>query len=597
MTNTKGKVSSRQSARTFLLFRPYWKPALFLLLLTLLSTAVVAVEPLIQKYLFDRLTGPISGPGAASTEHFILWATFAMFVVVTGGEAVILAANYFSWKLRLRVNQRLLDIVVTHIYNLSLAYHQRETIASLRTRIDKAVNGFCSVLFDITFSILPSILYLGCTIFFMLSLSPQLSLVVLLFAPLPAVIGIFAGRISSRREKVLLEHWVSIFSRFHETLSLIKTVKSFVMEDSERTKFLGQVESTNNIVRRGVGVDSLFNAGKNMTLALARLSVLGFGALLVVRGQTTVGTLVAFLSYTGGMSGPVIGLAGVYESYQKGKLYLGMLFDILDTPQAVQDQDGATALTNVSGAIEFRQVAFSYDPKRVILKDISFTIPAGSTVALVGPSGSGKTTIIDLLNRYYDPAGGAILIDGTDIRQVTQKSLRHNIGMVLQDTALFNDTVRNNIAIANEEASDEEIFAAARAASADKFITKLSDGYDTQVGERGASVSGGERQRLAIARAILKNPPILIFDEASSNLDSQSEAVVQEAIEQLAGNKTLIIIAHRLSTIKKADLILVIENGQVVESGGHEDLVRAGGTYSRLVSLQDIHGSIASAKQ
>ena len=581
----------RPSARALMLFRPYWKPALWLLLLTLLSTCVVAVEPLVQKYLFDKLAGPIPGHGATSAEHFIFWAVIAMGLVITLGETVALAANYFSWKLRLRVNQRLLDAVVTHIYNLSLSYHQHETIASLRTRIDKAVNGFCSVLFDMTFSILPSALYLVCTIFFMLSLSRELSVVALFFAPLPAIIGIFAGRISSRREKVLLDRWVSIFSRFHETLSLIKSVKSFVMEDSERTKFLGEVDSTNNIVRRGVGVDSLFNAGKNMALAAARLSVLGYGALLVVQGHTTVGTLVAFLSYTGGLSGPVIGLAGIYESYKKGQVYLTMLFEILDTPKVVEDKEGAATLGRVQGNVEFQNVGFSYEPTREILKDISFSIPAGSTVALVGPSGSGKTTIIDLLNRFYDPARGRILVDGVDIRDVTQNSLRKNIGMVLQDTALFNDTVRNNIAIADLQASDEQIQAAAKAASADRFIAKLSNGYDTEVGERGACLSGGERQRIAIARAILKNPPILVFDEASSNLDSESEAIVQEAIEQLSGNKTLMIIAHRLSTIKRADVILVIENGKVVESGKHDDLVKAGGTYSRLVSLQSMTAS------
>ena len=245
-------------------------------------------------------------------------------------------------------------------------------------------------------------------------------------------------------------------------------------------------------------------------------------------------------------------------------------------------------LTKVRGDIEFRDVTFGYRPDRQVLRNISFTVEAGKTVAIVGPSGSGKTTLVDLLNRFYDPQQGSVLIDGKDLKSVNQKSLRKQIGMVLQDTALFNDTVRNNLMLANPDATPEQLALATRAANVDSFVARFPEGIDTEVGARGASVSGGERQRLAIARALLKNPAILVFDEASSNLDSDSESLVQEAIAQLRGTKTLLVIAHRLSTIKTADLILVVEHGTLVEQGTHAELIKLGGVYSRLAAWQSL---------
>lgn len=347
---------------------PFWKTAALVIVLTLLTAGIHAIEPLIQKQIFDALAGQVSIFQDMTSLKFISLAVLALVSLVLLSEAVTFTATYLSWKLRLKTNYKLLDAVVSRIYELSLSYHQRETIASLRTRIDRGINGFCSVLFDISFSILPSVLYLACTIVFMFMLSWKLSLVALFFAPLPAIIGIFAGKIASEREKVLMKRWIEIFSRFHETLSLIKVVKSFAREDAERNKFLGEVDKANQIVSRGVAVDSMLGSGKNISMAFGRIAVLGFGAYLIMQGEITIGTLVAFLSYVGGLSMPVIGLAGVYEAYRKARVYIELIFEVIDTPKEVEDSPDAVEMPRPAGAVTFENVHFAYRPDRPILQ-------------------------------------------------------------------------------------------------------------------------------------------------------------------------------------------------------------------------------------
>ncbi|HEY9776345.1 MAG TPA: ABC transporter ATP-binding protein [Planktothrix sp.] len=568
---------------------PYWKNVILILFLTLLTSAVNSVEPMVQKLLIDALTTGGSTVRYAQSLMGSVMLTIALLVLLAiARETVGGLSNYLSWRLRLRTNHKILDSAVGKIYSLSLSFHQNETIGSIMTRLDRGITGFSSVLFDITLTLLPSLLYLACTIVFMFMMDARLAWVALFFAPLPALIGIRSSKISAEREKQLLSRWMCIYSRFHEGLNLIKTVKSFLLENGEQKRFLNAVEDTNELVRSGVKIDAKYNFLKDICMDAGRLAVLSYGAYLIVHHEITIGTLVAFLAYTGSLFGPMLGLAGMYETLRKARVYVDTIFDIIDTADSVSDRTDAREMPTVRGAIEFDHVAFAYRGDRPVLKDTCFQVQPGSMVALVGPSGSGKTTIVDLLNRFYDPQIGRVLLDGVDVRELKQKSLRSHIGMVLQDTALFNDTIKNNIACARPDASDDEIARAARAAGADRFIEKKPEGYATQVGERGVLLSGGERQRIAIARAILKDPQIFIFDEASSNLDAESEELVQQAITELAKTKTVFVIAHRLSTIRKADLILVLRGGEIVEQGRHDELVEKGGLYHKLVAVQAI---------
>jgi ATP-binding cassette subfamily B protein len=385
----------------------------------------------------------------------------------------------------------------------------------------------------------------------------------------------------------LLDQWSRIYSHFNEVLSGIVTVRSFSMEDAEKKRFLREVNAANQVVIRGVGLDTGLGAVTNLVVAFARIAALALGGMFVIEGPITVGTLIAFLGYVGGLFGPVQGLTGIYQTIQKAYVSLDEIFSILDIQEHLGDAADAIELSQVHGKVAFENVEFRYEQlERPILNGINLEVKPGQTLAIVGPSGAGKTTLMALLMRFYDPQEGRIRLDEVDLRKFKQSSLRRNIGTVLQDPLLFNDTVRNNIAYGKPEAGLDQVEQAAQSANAEKFIQQLPERYETMVGERGTRLSVGERQRIAIARALLKNPPILILDEATSSLDAESEALVQEALDRLMKDRTTFVIAHRLATVVRADRIIVLKNGQIVESGSHQQLLRARGYYASLVERQ-----------
>jgi len=314
--------------------------------------------------------------------------------------------------------------------------------------------------------------------------------------------------------------------------------------------------------------------------------MLWFGARMVLDGSLSVGSLVAFIWYLGKMYKPMQELSKMTDAYSKAAIGYERIREVLDYDGEVRDRPGARRVKRLRGDIEFDHVTFAYDPKAPILEDVTFKIKAGQIAALVGPTGSGKTTTISLVSRFYDVMSGAVKIDGIDVRDYQQRSLRENISVVLQETVLFQGTVWQNIAYGKPDASRAEIMKAAELANASEFIEKMPNGYDTLVGERGVSLSGGQRQRIAIARAVIRKTPILILDEPSSGLDAESEKLVFEALDRLMEGKTSIVIAHRLSTIRAADVIFVIKEGRLVESGKHDALKDSGGVYSELYDIQ-----------
>ena len=476
--------------------------------------------------------------------------------------------------------------VYSHLQTLSLGFYSQRRSGELMSRLSNDVNGIQGALTNtMNVGVQQSLIFLG-SIIVMIALNWRLTLFILVLIPILIPIGFGFGAVLRRLSSKVNDEIAGVFTIVSEVLMSIREVKSFVREPFEIGRYNDGITRAFRLslrllrVRAVVGPIIAFLGFASIAL------VLWFGGREVIDGRLTGGELISFIIYGTTVAGSLSALVGLYSSFQEALGATKRVFEILDEQPSIMDAPDAIALTKVEGRITFEHVSFRYEERQEVLREIDLDIAPGEIIALVGPSGAGKSTMFNLIPRFYDPTVGAVRIDGIDMRQVTQTSLREQIAIVPQETLLFGGTILENIRYGKLDASEAEIEAAARAANAHDFIRDFPDGYNTVVGERGVRLSGGQRQRVAIARALLKNPRILLLDEATSSLDSESELEVQEALERLMEDRTTVIIAHRLSTVRVADRIAVMENGRIIELGSHDELMALNGLYSRLYLMQ-----------
>ena len=553
---------------------------LALAFLALAKVANVSV-PLVLKEIVDALS--------------LTNATLALPVILLLTYGALRLANSTFGELRdavfAKVTQRSIRRVALkvfeHLHNLSLRFHLERQTGGMSRDIERGTAGIRFLLNFMLFNILPTILEIGFVAAILLvKYDPWFCIVTLATLVIYVVFTLVVTewRMIFRRNMNEMDSKAN--TRAIDSLLNYETVKYFNNEGFEAHRYDETLQSWEKAAVRNQTSLSLLNTGQGAVIAAGVTILMLMAGQGVVRGTMSIGDLVLVNAFLIQLYMPLHFLGFVYREIRHSLADMERMFGLLEAHTEVSDAPGAAELKVSGGAIRFEQVGFSYETRRQILQDVSFEIPAGHKVAVVGASGAGKSTLSRILFRFYDATAGHIRIDGQDIRSVTQKSLRRAIGIVPQDTVLFNDTIYYNIAYGRPDATRAEIIEAARAAHIDQFVESLPDKYDTMVGERGLKLSGGEKQRVAIARTLLKNPPILVFDEATSALDSRTEKAIQKELQEIATNHTTLVIAHRLSTIMDADQILVMDHGRIVERGTHNELLARNGAYAHMWALQ-----------
>lgn len=561
------------------LLKPYWRVLIFIGILLLIGIVLELAPPLVQKLIIDEVIGERD----LSFLGFLIGGLVGMYAIQQLTE---IGDTYIRHKLG---GQFILDMRVrlySYLQHLSLSFFEGTSTGELMSRVTNDVNALEHfVTHGATFVVIDFLRLVG-AVAILLWLNWKLALLVCIPIPILGVaLRMFNTRIRPvyRRMRARLG---DINAKLQDNLAGIQTIQAFGQESSELKRFTVESENYYHAVIQGIRYWATFFPVMRFLSLLGTAVVLGAGAVMVIRDALSLGSLVAFISYLNFLYAPIRRLIDIDNIIQEAIAAGERIFELFDERPAIKDAPDAIELPPIEGDVIFEDVHFRYDTGDDVLMKVNFTIPPGAVVALVGPSGAGKTSLASLLCRFYDPIQGRITIDGYDIKKVNLASLRKQVAVVLQDTFLFNTTVRENLLFGKPHATDDELFEATKAAYAHDFILQLPDGYDTEIGERGVRLSGGQKQRLALARAILADPRILILDEATSSVDAEAEYLIQQALESVLQNRTALVIAHRLSTIQNADKIIALEGGRVVEIGDHRELINRDGLYSQLYKRQ-----------
>jgi len=482
-----------------------------------------------------------------------------------------------------------------HLQTLSVGFFARRRTGELLSRLMNDVTVIQSVVTETPIDTAKQLVTFVGGIGFLLAMNWRLCLLILVLLPLLVFVAKLFGRRLKSLSTSIQDQTAALSTLIEEVIAGIRVVKSFVQTTREEARFSAQVEQSLSLTLRRAGIMAVFIPVISLLTFSAAAAVLWYGGRQVIDGAVSPGELFAFVLFAGILIGPFSSAARVFAQIREAQGATARVFEILDTYPEIRDLPNAIALPAVSGHIAAEHVSFTYDARQPVLTDVSFGSKPGELVAIVGPTGAGKTTVMNLLHRFYDPTAGRITVDGIDLRQVTLESWYRQIALVPQETILFGGTILDNIRYGNRDATEEAVKEASRAAYAHDFIMGFPDQYQTLVGEKGINLSGGQRQRIAIARAVLKNPRILLLDEATSSLDTESERLVQEALERLMKGRTTVVIAHRLTTIQRADRILVLDKGRVVESGTHGELMARQGLYHYLYSIRLVEAPASRA--
>ncbi len=565
--------------------QPYRTKLVLYGLLLVGITATTLIEPYIYKLIIDAITSAASVTSidiSLITGYLGLWA-------VTSLLGLLLFALY-----RYKIDMLFLTIIIKD-YNLyafhkimqqDIRLHLEKKTGEVMRKLDTAGWAIFDLMFNFSLQFLPTWLTFLAVVVFASFIHWQMTLIAMVMIPVYLLIFLYGGIKTNEKQRSSVELYNSAIGHAYDAVANIQVVKSFAREEREFSLYRELMTRAITFQKKVSFFWSMLSTAQFFMTIVTRFIIFGAGIYFIYQGSLSVGSLIMFLSFANHIYAPLQVIGGQIQSFQKRLIDVQKAMDITEQQAEVRDKKEAGTLRVKQGEIVFQKVHFAYSNHKPVLKNLSVIMPAGKVTALVGHSGAGKTTVIAILNRFYDIQKGTITIDGINIQDVTQDSLRKNIGVVMQENTMFNDTLFNNIRYGNLKATKKQVIEAAEQANIHDFILTLPDQYKTTVGERGLKLSGGEKQRVAIARVILKNPPILILDEATSALDSETEKEIQEALKIVMQNRTTIVIAHRLATVRKADQILVLEKGELVEQGSHHELMAANGVYKKLVDLQ-----------